>query len=129
MRDAMTVNAGNGASISIDLDPATGNLFGFETKEANKLKKFLQENRKESEEYYNIGLSISEINAKERKIQTQKEYDNSIKLLNEQTEEYRKTLVDFAERKRKYEEQLKLYQAMSPQERAADPEFQNFSTQ
>ena len=129
IRDAMKVRADNGASISIDLDPATGNLFGFETKEANKLKKFLQDNRKEAEESYNIGLSISEINAKERKIQTDLEYQNSIKLLNEQSEEYRKTLVDFAERKRKYEEQLRIYQDMSPQERAADPNFSSFSRQ
>lgn len=112
LRDAMTVRVkGTGKTLDVDLDPATGNLFGFETKEAEALKKFLIENKERAESTYNFGRSIEEINKKENQIRDQKEYETAIKILNEQTDEYRKNLVEFAERKRVLESSPNISQA------------------
>lgn len=47
--DGMTVVAANGKEIAINLDPVFGDIFAGESAPANDLKKFLRDNRKESE--------------------------------------------------------------------------------
>ena len=101
VRDAMKVTAYNDEEITIDLDPATGNLLGFESKGAEKLINFLKENRKESTALQSIEEGYLQ---KREKIQTQKAVENSIKEFQEETQTYRDNLAQYLQAKTFYDQ-------------------------
>jgi hypothetical protein len=83
IRDAMKVKASNGKEITIDLDPATGNLLGFESKGADKLTQFLRENKDESAQLYQLEKGYVQ---KEAKIQNKKEAEQQVQSFSSETD-------------------------------------------
>ncbi len=77
--DAMSVTAMNGNKIRVDLDPFTGK---GERDEAAKLRKFMDDNRGESER---IAKQNKLIRSNIKKVATQEQLDNTISTFNNQT--------------------------------------------
>ena len=71
--DGMTVTSANGKELSVNLDPIMGDIFGGETGPANELKKFLRDNRKESDK---INTLVNGYTKKKAKFQS----ENQIKI-------------------------------------------------
>ena len=82
VRDAMKVKSSNGKKITIDLDPATGNLLGFESKGADKLTQFLRDNKDESFKLHQLEAGYVQ---KEAKIQNKKEAKKRVKEFDSET--------------------------------------------
>ena len=101
--DAMVVQSANGEKISIDLDPMMG---ATETAEAAKLRNFLEKNRVESEN--RLAATTSRIEKKNQQIRDEKEIEATVKLFNEQTENFRQEVVEFSNAKAELD---KLYEA------------------
>ena len=102
LRDAMKVTSANGNIITIDLDPATGNLLGFESKESDKLTQFLKENRDESSNLYQLEKGYVQ---KEAKIQNKKEAQQEVKKFDAETNLVRDEINEYLSAKNFYESQ------------------------
>jgi len=101
LRDAMKVTAANDKSIIIDLDPATGNLLGFESKGADKLTQFLKENREESNQLNQIEKGYIQ---KRQKIQTVKGAEEAIKTFQKETQVVRDDISNYIKAKSFYDQ-------------------------
>jgi len=101
LRDAMKVTAANDNSIVVDLDPATGNLLGFESKGADKLSQFLKENREESNQLNQIERGYIQ---KRQKIQTVKGVEEAIKTFQNETQVVRDDISNYIKAKSFYDQ-------------------------
>ena len=101
IRDAMKVTASNDKSIVIDLDPATGNLLGYESKGADKLTQFLKENREESNQLNQIERGYIQ---KRQKIQTVKGAEEAIKTFQKETQVVRDDISNYIKAKSFYDQ-------------------------
>ena len=73
--DGMSVRAENGETMNVNLDPIFGDLFGGETQESNKLKKFLEKNKKTNPE---LEAFNAENNRKRKKYFSKKAVDEDL---------------------------------------------------
>tara|TARA_R110002012_G_scaffold233815_2_gene407193 strand:- start:12561 stop:20540 length:7980 start_codon:yes stop_codon:yes gene_type:complete len=121
LSDAMVVTAANGEKLSVDLDPVMGDAFGSESAEARKLRKFLEKNKVDSEN--NLARTAAKIENKNQQLRNEKEIQATVKLFNEQTENFRKEVVEFskarAELDREYED---MFKGLSASELKNNPE-------
>ena len=100
--DAMTVESANGEKITVDLDPIGNPLFPIskfisESKEAKKLRKFLEKNKVEAAN--ELARTTAKIEEKKLQLRSQKEVEATVKLFSDQTEEFRKEVVEFTNAK------------------------------
>jgi len=130
MGDAMVVEALNGESERINLDRMKGIPtmygyvdFGLNKREAEKLKKFLRENKTQSEEINNVLIGADKLAEKERQIKDDEDLQNTIKIFNRQTEIYRKNYVDLASRINNYRTQYDAFKNMSQEEKNKFPDL------
>ena len=118
--DAMRVTAMNGKQIRIDLDPFTGK---GERDEAAKLRKFMDDNRGESER---IAKQNKLIRSNIKKVATQEQLDNTISTFNNQTKELREDQKFFVQAKLEsdkiYEDNFK---DITSEQIANDPALKN----
>jgi hypothetical protein len=101
--DAMEVTALNGEKININLDPAFG--IGSESS-SNDLKKFLQDNREESEKLY---AQIQNAAEKVDVVQNEEEILNTVKVFNKMTSDYQKEVKDFATKAQAHKKEYDMY--------------------
>ena len=118
--DAMKVTAMNGKQIRVDLDPFTGK---GERDESAKLRKFMDDNRVESER---IAKQNKLIRSNIKKVATQEQLDNTISTFNNQTKELREDQKFFVQAKLEsdkiYEDNFK---DVTSEQIANDPALKN----
>jgi hypothetical protein len=119
--DGMSVRAENGQTIKVDLDPVlgdlTGNFFGTETKQANKLKDFLKKNKKINPE---LEAFNAENNRKRKKYFSKKAVDEDLDDLKTKATSINKRAQVYQTEKTKHEQAMDGLMMVPPQERGAD---------
>ena len=119
--DGMSVRAENGQTINVNLDPVlgdlTGNFFGTETKQANKLKDFLKKNKKTNPE---LEAFNAENNRKRKKYFSKKAVDEDLDDLKTKATSINKRAQVYQTEKTKHEQAMDGLMMVPPQERGAD---------
>ncbi len=115
--DGMSVRAENGQTMNVNLDPVFGDLFGGETQESNKLKKFLEKNKKTNPE---LEAFNAENNRKRKKYFSKKAVDEDLDDLKTKATSINKRAQVYQTEKTKHEEAMDGLMMVPPQERGAD---------